>query len=117
MLLRIYRSPERRLATTALAREVLFTSGGFTKLADRLVAAGLLARAPCETDRRITYLTLTTEGRALAQRALRAHAAAIRRRVLDAVGEEGLAQWRAAAGVVGNRLGQEAAARKDVRAG
>ncbi|HET7768113.1 MAG TPA: MarR family transcriptional regulator [Chloroflexota bacterium] len=86
------------MATTALARELLFTSGGFTKLADRLVAAGFVSREPCATDRRVTYLTLTKEGRALAQRALKAHAAGIRRRVLAVVGEEKLAPWREAAG-------------------
>ena len=98
VLLRISRAPERRLPTTRLARELLFTSGGFTKLADRLVAAGLVAREPCETDRRVTYLTLTREGRALAQKTLKAHAAGIRRHVLGVVGEEALARWREAAG-------------------
>ena len=110
VLLRIYRSPERRLATTALAKELLFTSGGFTKLADRLVASGLLAREPCQTDRRVTYLTLTKDGRALARKALRAHAAGIRRHVLDAVGPDALNQWRAAAGQVGSQLDQAAPA-------
>ena len=91
VLFRIYRSPERRLPTTRLARELLFTSGGFTKLADRLVATGLVAREPSETDRRMTYLTLTRKGRALALKALRAHVAGIRRHVLGVVGEKALA--------------------------
>src|SRR6201992_1258347 len=34
-----------------LAREVAFSSGGFTKVADRLEQAGLIKRQPSEADR------------------------------------------------------------------
>ena len=100
VLLRLYRAPSRRLPTTHLARELLFTSGGFTKLADRLEAQVLVARQPCATDRRITFLTLTPHGRALAQKTLKAHAAGIRRHVLSHTGAEALAQWRATATLI-----------------
>ncbi|HEU5318676.1 MAG TPA: MarR family transcriptional regulator [Chloroflexota bacterium] len=111
VLLRIYRSPEGRLPTTRLARELLFTSGGFTKLADRLVGAGLVAREACPTDRRVTYLTLSDEGRELARRALQAHAAGVRRHVLDAMGEETLADWSTAARRLGGHSGTEPGSR------
>ena len=97
VLLRLYRAPLRQLPTTRLAKDLLFTSGGFTKLADRLEAQGLVAREPCQTDRRITFLTLTPHGRALAQKTLKAHAAGIRRHVLAHTGEETLSHWYAAA--------------------
>ena len=97
VLLRLYRAPSSRLPTTHLARQLLFTSGGFTKLADRLEARALVAREPCETDRRVTYLTLTPQGRTLAQKTLKAHAAGIRRHVLAHTGAQTLAHWRDAA--------------------
>ena len=97
VLLRLYRAPSRQLPTTHLAKQLLFTSGGFTKLADRLEAHGLVAREPCATDRRITFLTLTPQGRALAQKTLKAHAAGIRRHVLAHTGAETLTHWSAAA--------------------
>ena len=37
----------------------MITRGGLTKLVDRLVKAGLLERTFCETDRRVSYATLT----------------------------------------------------------
>ena len=100
VLLRLSRAPARRLPATQVARQLLFSSGGFTKLADRLESQGLVSREPCETDRRVTYLTLTPQGRALAQKTLKAHAAGIRRHVLAHTGEETLTSWRAAAGLL-----------------
>ncbi|MGH8991324.1 MAG: MarR family winged helix-turn-helix transcriptional regulator [Acidimicrobiia bacterium] len=46
-----------------LARHLLVTPGGVTRLADRLESAGLLCRRPCPTDRRSIELVLTPEGR------------------------------------------------------
>ena len=50
-----------------LARQVAFSSGGFTKVADRLEQAGLIKRQPSSSDRRVTHAVLTDSGRALAQ--------------------------------------------------
>ena len=97
VLFRLRRGPDGRLPTTRLARELLFSSGGFTKLADRLVGAGLVAREPCATDRRVVFLTLTEAGLALAEQALAEHTAGLRRHVLGPVGSKGLTSWRAAA--------------------
>src|SRR5262245_17229162 len=44
VLLRIARTPGDGVPMTQLARMVLFSSGGFTKLADRMEAAGLIRR-------------------------------------------------------------------------
>ena len=46
-----------------LAETLVITRGGLTKLVDRLIKAGLLERTFCETDRRVSYATLTA-GRA-----------------------------------------------------
>jgi len=45
-----------------LAEALVITRGGLTKLVDRLVKAGLLERAFCETDRRVSYATLLPAG-------------------------------------------------------
>ncbi len=56
-------SPEQRLKMGDLADALVISRGGLTKLVDRLVKAGLLERAFCETDRRVSYATLCPAGR------------------------------------------------------
>ncbi|GAA1678804.1 MarR family winged helix-turn-helix transcriptional regulator [Fodinicola feengrottensis] len=79
---------ERGLPMTRLAREASLTSGGFTKLADRLENAGLLVRRDCPSDRRMTYAQLTPAGRDVAERAQAAHADGLRRYVVEVLGED-----------------------------
>ncbi|HEV2122588.1 MAG TPA: MarR family transcriptional regulator, partial [Chloroflexota bacterium] len=62
VLFRLRRTPGEVLPSTRLAREVSFSSGGFTKLMDRLVETGLVERRPCPTDRRVVYAALTPHG-------------------------------------------------------
>ena len=52
---------------TRLVDEVSFSSGGFTKLADRLEADGLIERRDDPTDRRVRNAALTPEGERLAK--------------------------------------------------
>src|SRR3954454_15432808 len=73
VLLRIGRTPGQRVRMTDLARMVLFSSGGFTKLADRMEQAGLIRREPRPDDRRPVYAVLTDEGRQSLDRALTVH--------------------------------------------
>ena len=65
-LLNLHRKAERRAPLTALARAASFTSGGYTKIADKLVGRGLAARIACIEDRRVTFLELTPAGVQLA---------------------------------------------------
>jgi DNA-binding MarR family transcriptional regulator len=58
-------APEQRMKMGDLAEALVITRGGLTKLVDRLVRAGLLERTFCETDRRVSYATLTAAGRDL----------------------------------------------------
>ncbi|QUH02598.1 MarR family transcriptional regulator [Saccharopolyspora erythraea] len=88
ILLRLVRSPDCRMPMTRLAREAALSSGGFTKVADRLAAAGLIRREPCPSDRRVTYATLTDHGRDVADQARRAAARVLRQRVLAPLGVE-----------------------------
>jgi len=59
------RAPEKRLKMGELAEALVITRGGLTKLVDRLIKAGLLERAFCETDRRVSYATLLPAGEEL----------------------------------------------------
>lgn len=90
VLIRLQRSPEHRLPMSRLAREVSLSSGGFTKLADRLERNGYLVRQACPADRRVTYAALTEEGLALAERARAKHVALLRAHVLAPLGREGV---------------------------
>jgi DNA-binding MarR family transcriptional regulator len=62
VLATVAEAPEQRLKMGELAEAMVITRGGLTKLVDRLVKAGLLERAFCETDRRVSYATLTPAG-------------------------------------------------------
>lgn len=56
-------APEQRLKMGDLASALVISRGGLTKLVDRLVKAGLLERAFCATDRRVSYAVLSSSGR------------------------------------------------------
>ena len=56
-----------------LARSVLLSKSGLTRLVDRMQAAGLVARRSCPTDRRGTFVTLTRDGRAAFRAAAPVH--------------------------------------------
>ena len=77
VLLRLSRAPERRLKRCELAESVLLTPSGITRLLDGLEAAGLVGRAQCEGDRRVTYAVLTDEGEETFRRVSSEHLAAI----------------------------------------
>jgi DNA-binding MarR family transcriptional regulator len=62
VLATIAKTPEGRMRMGELAEMLVITRGGLTKLVDRLVKAGLLERAVCETDRRVSYATLLPAG-------------------------------------------------------
>ena len=88
VLLRLLRTPGQRLPMTQLAREVTLTSGGFSKLADRMVQTGLIERQPSPEDRRVTYAALTPEGLRVGEEAQRRHVASLREHFLGPLGEE-----------------------------
>ncbi|WP_046470245.1 MarR family winged helix-turn-helix transcriptional regulator [Allosalinactinospora lopnorensis] len=90
VLIRLQRSPDHRLPMSRLAREVSLSSGGFTKLADRLEAKGYLKRQACPADRRVVYAALTPEGRELAEHARSRHVALLREHVLGVLGLDGV---------------------------
>ena len=46
-----------------LSSDVALTTGGVTRLVDRMVEAGLVARENCPSDRRSIYVVLTRRAR------------------------------------------------------
>lgn len=86
VLLRLIRSPGHRKQMSQLAAEAALTTGGFTKVADRMVAAGLLRREQSDTDRRMVYAVLTPHGVAMAEHAREVCAEVLRERVLAPLG-------------------------------
>jgi DNA-binding MarR family transcriptional regulator len=86
----LLRSSDRAVPLSMLARQVAFSSGGFTKVADRLEQAGLIEREPSPCDRRVTNAVLTPPGREHAERALAVYCAGLRELVLPHLGADGL---------------------------
>jgi MarR family transcriptional regulator, 2-MHQ and catechol-resistance regulon repressor len=62
VLIRLRRSGEDRLTMSAVADQTVYTSGGVTRLVDRIEEAGFVQRINCPTDRRATYVALTDTG-------------------------------------------------------
>jgi DNA-binding MarR family transcriptional regulator len=77
VLLRLATAPDKRLKRVELAASVVLTPSGITRLLDGLEAAGLVERAACATDRRVTYAVLTDEGERRLHAAAGDHFAAI----------------------------------------
>lgn len=78
VLLRLSRSPEGLLTMGELSRQIALTSGGVTRLVDRMGAAGLVERRPCASDRRVLYAAITDAGREALAPALARHEEALR---------------------------------------
>lgn len=55
-------APDNRLRMNELARHLLFTRSGVTRLIDRLEAAGYVERDDCHDDGRGVFATLTEDG-------------------------------------------------------
>ena len=87
-LLRLTRSPDHRMPMAALARETAFSTGGFTKIADRLAKRGLVERNPCADDRRVVFLTLTSSGSELADKLQRLVAGIVQEIYIDVLGAD-----------------------------
>ena len=79
VLLYLDAAPDQRLRMTELARSVLLSQSGVTRLVDRLEARGLVVREPCPEDRRGLLARITDDGRKRLGEARPTHLAGIRR--------------------------------------
>ena len=73
VLMRLASQPEGSMRMQDLARSVLLSKSGVTRVVDRMEEAGLLERRSCAADRRGTYATVTKAGRAASRRAMPVH--------------------------------------------
>jgi DNA-binding MarR family transcriptional regulator len=90
-LLRLARADEERMRRVDLANELLLTPSGVTRLLEGLEGAGLVRKATCSSDARVTYAVLTEEGRERLEAASRSHVAAVRALFEERLGDEELA--------------------------
>ncbi len=89
-LYRLIDAPDQRLPMSTLARQLSMTSGGFTKVADRMARAGLIDRRGSSGDRRIVHATLTPLGAELARSATETYRSSVREHVLTVLSPEAL---------------------------
>ncbi|WP_424536826.1 MarR family winged helix-turn-helix transcriptional regulator [Sphaerisporangium viridialbum] len=61
-LIRLARSPGRKLRMSDLAAQTSLSTSGVTRVVDRLEREGLVERVACASDRRASYATLTDAG-------------------------------------------------------
>lgn len=85
-LLRIERSGGSMTMGT-LAEQIALTTGGVTRLVDRIADAGYVERRPCAEDRRVQYVAITEAGRAKLAAALEIHRADLRREFTGRISE------------------------------
>jgi DNA-binding MarR family transcriptional regulator len=67
-----------RLKRVELARQLVLTPSGVTRLLEGLEAAGLVERASCEADLRVVYAQLTDRGRERLSAASCGHVGSVR---------------------------------------
>jgi len=77
-LLHLSRAEESRMRRVDLAEKLILTASGVTRLLDGLEESGLVDRAACDSDRRVTYAVLTESGHAKLKEASQSHVADIR---------------------------------------
>jgi DNA-binding MarR family transcriptional regulator len=77
-LLHLAKAEGGRMRRVDLAERLILTASGVTRLLDGLEAGGLVERAACESDRRVTYAVLTDAGRTKLREASKSHIADVR---------------------------------------
>ena len=79
VLTQLHATPRKRLSMTELAKAVLLSKSGLTRLVDRIEEAGLVQRVSAPGDRRSLLIVLTPSGEQTLKRAAPIHEDGIRR--------------------------------------
>ncbi|GGX77611.1 MarR family winged helix-turn-helix transcriptional regulator [Streptomyces anandii] len=79
VFIRLCRRPGEDVTQRRLADDLTLTSGGVTRLIDRMEEAGLVRRVPSPEDRRSVLVEPTRQGRAVFLRAAAVHADVVER--------------------------------------
>lgn len=77
VLVQLYYAEGRRMRRVDLARSVLLTPSGITRLLDGLESGGLVAKERCDSDARVAYAVLTEAGVRKIEEARESHLADI----------------------------------------
>jgi MarR family transcriptional regulator, 2-MHQ and catechol-resistance regulon repressor len=83
IMLRLARSENQQLKMSELAEQVALTTGGITRLIDRMTTAGLAERLADPSDRRVQYAHITQLGVDQLLKVCPIHAADLQREVYD----------------------------------
>jgi DNA-binding MarR family transcriptional regulator len=73
VLLQLRKSPDGRLKMNQIADAIVHSTGGTTRLIDRLEVAGLVERQNCPSDRRAIHVAITDVGNEKLNAALHVH--------------------------------------------
>jgi MarR family transcriptional regulator, 2-MHQ and catechol-resistance regulon repressor len=87
VLIHIGGAAEGRLTMSKLSSQVALTTGGVTRLIDRMVEAGLVARQNCPSDRRSVHVVLTMSGQSTLSHAIGEHIEGIDRHLMAPLNE------------------------------
>jgi DNA-binding MarR family transcriptional regulator len=98
VLVQLARAPERKLRNIDLAKAVVLTRSGVTRLVDGLEKDGLVARSSCPSDKRGTFVAITDQGLARLREAATTQLDGVRELFLDKLGADGREQMDALLG-------------------
>jgi DNA-binding MarR family transcriptional regulator len=104
ILVRLSESDCLRLRMSQLAENTLASRSRLSHQVDRLEKAGLVAREPCEDDRRGANAVLTDQGWKVLEAAAPDHVAGVREHLVDRLSDEQFAELGAAMAVVAGHL-------------
>jgi DNA-binding MarR family transcriptional regulator len=79
VLMRLARSPQKRLRMTDLAAQTSLSTSGVTRVIDRMDRGGLIRREACPSDRRSSYAVLTPAGLTRLEEVLPGHLELVQR--------------------------------------
>jgi DNA-binding MarR family transcriptional regulator len=82
VLIKVGGAPDGRLTMSKLSSDIALTTGGVTRLVDRMVQSGLVERQNCPSDRRSVHVMLTSEGQATLGKAVAQHIDSIDRHLM-----------------------------------
>jgi DNA-binding MarR family transcriptional regulator len=77
VLIQLYHAEDHAMRRIDIARSVLLTASGITRLLDGLERCGLVAKRACESDARVSYAVLTDDGVRKVEEARNSHNADI----------------------------------------
>lgn len=90
VLVRLARSVDHQMSMGELGEQIELTSGGVTRLVDRIEKLGYVARKSCSRDRRIQYVVMTEQGLEKLKEAIPVHLENLQYWLIDVLSEDEL---------------------------